>query len=535
MTEAFRKEAQADAAVTVPAPIDTVLVMEDRAQVTRRAKTSLSAGRQALRIADCSPLVADRTLRCRLRAAAVPKASSVPPRILDVQVRRHYLVKPARPEKEREITNEIERKLAEYLAEYDRAQTFAHELGLMRSAYEDLAQHIRDRLYIAPFDPAWKAEIEEAWSKRAEIEERLVELGWSQEDRALMLRRLEQERRLSLQPLPEYRAEIITEVFAAVAAEAVLEWEYQVPCALWRPEYTAEIHEEQKPQVRWQSAGSVWQATGEDWPAVELRFSTARPTLGAELPLLADDVIETRPKTDEEKKVVEVSSREEVIATTATVPEKSSDTPPGLDDGGEARTFLVPQRVDVPSDGRPHRIEFESFTTPAESELACVPERQLFVFLRSLQTNPSAMPLLAGPVSLIRNGGFCGRSQIGYVAPKERFALSWGSEDGLVVLRDVIREHEEVGLRKQQLHKFQIDLYLGNQSAIERKLSITERLPLSEVEQVEVAVDEKETSRGFVKDAQGLLTWEVTLPAGAEQKLRLSFGVKMPHNVRWSG
>lgn len=71
---------------------------------------------------------------------------------------------------------------------------------------------------------------------------------------------------------------------------------------------------------------------------------------------------------------------------------ETSDTQPGLDDGGEARTYEVPERVDVPSDGRPHRIEFETWEVDTETELLCVPEKRRFVFLRSLQANPSSMP-----------------------------------------------------------------------------------------------------------------------------------------------
>jgi hypothetical protein len=105
----------------------------------------------------------------------------------------------------------------------------------------------------------------------------------------------------------------------------------------------------------------------------------------------------------------------------------------------------------------------------------------------------------------------------------------------LVVLRDVEKEYEEVGLRKQHHHRFKVKLYLANQTAELREVAVTERLPVSEIEQVEILVDEKETDPGFARDAQGLVTWKVSLAPGAERRLRLAFTVKTPSNVRWSG
>jgi len=520
----------------IEAPIDSVLVMEDRAQLTRRARISLKSGRNTLACWPLTPLVADQTLRCRIRGAKNEAVKTDPPKVVDVQLKRRYLVKTSRPDKEREITAAIEKLTDEYLNVYDRTQVASHRRKRNMEITAGLAHYISDRLAVGPFDPQWPKQIDKLFRQRAELEGSLLEDQDLQDDRLEHLDRLERELYSALQPVSDYQAGLITEIQVPEDGTYLLEWEYQVPCALWRPEYAAEFEAGDKTAVCWQSGGTVWQASGEDWRNIELSFSTARPTLGAMLPLLSDDVLASRQKTDHEKKVIEVTSRDEVIQKTSSVEdEKQSDTPPGLDDGGEARTYRVPERVDVPGDGRPHRLQFESWLAEAEAGFVCLPEKVGFVFLRSVQNNESSMPLLAGPVTLIKNGGYIGRSKIGYIAQGEKFSLSWGSEDGLVVLRDVVREFDETKLRKYKKYNYRVKSYLANYTGASRNIRLSERIPVSEIEQVEIKLIADKSTAGFEKDDQGLLTWQIELADGEEKTVKLAFEVGMPSKVIWGG
>lgn len=536
MTDSIWQNLRGDMA---EAPVAAVCVLEDRAQVTRRAILTLKEGSQAIAVAGVTPLIADRTVRCRLhpvQAADVDATAAHETRVLSLQVERRYVVRGARPERESDLRAAIETLVDEYLEVYDTAQALAHERKLLANGGAQLTKHMRNRLGLGQFDEGWGAEIRQLMERRADLETQLMSQQWQQEDRQTKLQRLYDELRMALQPVSEYQAALVTDVSVATAGSYRVEWEYLVPCALWRPAYVAELDQSDSPaQVDWTSSGTVWQATGEDWQNIELSLSTARPTLGAELPLLEDDLLRSREKTEEEKDTIQVTSRDEVIASTETAAADASDTPPGLDDGGEARTFVVPEKANVPSDGRPHRLTFESWSVVSETELLCLPERAEFVFLRSLQDNPSRQPLLAGPVALVKNRGFVGHSSIRYVAPGERFALSWGSEDDLVVLRQVMRQHEEKGLRKHHQHRFRIEVYIANHSANAQTLRIVERLPVSELAQVKVDVQKEKTTPAFDKDNQGLVSWKRSLPAGGEERIRLAFDVLMPANVHWQG
>ena len=70
----------------VAAPLDAVLVLEDRAQVTRRGKVTLKSGEHTLLVRDVTPLIVDRSVRIRF----ADKSAGI---FRDRQVRRSYVIR----------------------------------------------------------------------------------------------------------------------------------------------------------------------------------------------------------------------------------------------------------------------------------------------------------------------------------------------------------------------------------------------------------------------------------------------------------
>jgi hypothetical protein len=261
---------------------------------------------------------------------------------------------------------------------------------------------------------------------------------------------------------------------------------YLTPCALWRPAYRATL---EGTTVRLEREAVVWQRTGEEWRNVALAFSTARPTLGTSPPKLQEDAVVTRAKAEQEKRVVSIAVREERIQDTGA---GGSAELPGLDDGGEPQRLLAPQRASVPSDGQPHRVKLGELAASATVERLCVPEHSALVALVAKFENPGPAVLLAGPVDLVRSSGFVGRAQLPFAAPHELVKLSFGSEDGLRVVRTVDEKTEEGRITGKRTTTRVVHLHVSNAAEVPAQLTVEERLPVSEVKEVEVQLLEKQ-------------------------------------------
>jgi uncharacterized protein (TIGR02231 family) len=221
--------------------------------------------------------------------------------------------------------------------------------------------------------------------------------------------------------------------------------------------------------------------------------------------------------------VIDITVREERIPSAG----ETSPLPPevpGLDDGGETRILTAPNRHSLPSDGQPHRVPLFSFEAPADLECVCAAELSPLASTLARFANLSGQVLLAGPVDLVRHAGFVGRSQLRFAAPGERICVSFGSDDGLRVVRNVEERQEEARLTGRRTTTRSVHLHVSNASDVPAAVTIEERVPVSEVAEVEVRVLKKACAPTSPElSAEGIARIQVALPANGTRTLTFAW------------
>lgn len=496
---------------TLDAPVRRVTLLEDRAQVRREGTLALEPGSHRVRIAGVAPVAADRTL--------VARASDPAARVLEARVTRRARIGTAEQEapvreagEAREWLEQEARGLAlrQRVAQQRLAHT-EHALGLVVDSIN------REVLYAASFDERWAKDLEGLMASVRAVKDELR--AYHVEAERLRSREAAQALQAAQRgPLAALETTVEVELLVERACTVTLSVDYMVPCALWRPTHRATLL---GGTTRFECEAAVWQATGEDWSDVELLFSTARPTQRAEPPQLTDDRLRVQRRAE---KQVQVGVREEAIATTGEgqgVARKPAL--PGVDDGGETRTLPAAGRTSVAASGRLHKVAVFAFDAPAEVDRIARPERSPLVHLRSRQQNASPHPILAGPLELLRESGSVGRGEVGFVAPGEKFVIGWGADDGLRVAREQKEEREVARLTGKQTISRTVTLSLSNLEPLPASFTLEERVPVSELEQVKVELDEKRTAPAARPDAQGIVAWQVTLPARGTKTVTLAY------------
>ncbi len=514
----------------VAVPVVSVTLLEDRAAVTRKGRARLSPGRSRLKIADVSPVLADKTLTAVISGPA--DAGSVD----DVRARRRWVPPADRPEEVRRLEEELEalgregERLSEDHERLDQAS------DRRRSALQmTLAEMLDDAGWGTGPDEGWGRRYRESVEAIEKLEADKLALAHRIEDHEREVSDLETRVAATREAAGRRAAWIEVDVTAPSSGDYEIRVDYVVPAACWRPAHAARLVPPLGPgapaAVAFECHAFAWQATGEDWSDVELRFSTQRTTRGAEPPRLETDTLSLQARAPQ----LAVSAREEAIQTTGPQqPAGKATRLPGVDDGGETRTLPAPARATVPSDGRPHRIPLFRFETEAAVEPVAIPELVPAVLVKSTQTNRSPHPILAGPVDLVRDGGFAGRTTVLFVAPGARFDLSWGPEPEVRVRREA-REvvHERGMLSAWEGREQRVSLRLSNLGPAEQRFTLRERVPVSEVEKVQVVPDAKETTRAAAPDADGFVRWNVKLPPFGTEKIELRYTLKIHKDVAW--
>lgn len=484
----------------VASAVVRVTLFEDRAEVVRRARVSLRGGREAFVVDGVSALIDDPSLVVRITHPGI--------RVLSTRVGRRVTEAPA--------LGQAELAEAEEAARRAEQQQAGARSALERAEAEQRRGEALEASWAAALArvPRGDAEAGARWTRALATLEvasgaavsRVVEarrqLSEADRERARAAARLE----LAQRREPRRETRVWVEVDAELGDEVPVELTYRVPCAAWRPEHRAVLDGE---AVTLTTYATAWQCTGEAWTDVPLVFSTARPARAPSPPLLGDDVLALRKKTAEERRVVVVEAREQARATTGAEGERALDELPGVDDGGEPRTYEALRPSSIPSDGSPVRVELGHVTLAAVVDRVAMPELGPLVHTRARLVNKSGGPILAGPVTAVRGQALVGKGRVGFVAAGDPLELGFGPDDGLRVRRTQTEKRETRTLGGAQLVTRTVTVFVSNTSGTARTLSVVERYPVSELGDVTITLLEHAGATLDARDGLARYTFEV--------------------------
>lgn len=489
------------------APITSVTLLEDRAYITRRLPVKLEAGQHSLSIAEVTPILADKTLSLKSSVAEHPII------VRELKVERSRLGQPTE-----ELHQEMQ-KLAEKKARLASQKTaLSSHLKALRELGALQLQEMREDVSWGRVEPeSWSLQLESLKAEEQKLDSEFWELHEREEEYKREARELYTKTSGETPKPTEVNASVVALVEVEEGFEGDLELTYCVPGACWRPYHRAEIREN---RLTFISSATVWQNTSEDWNQVELKLSTQRSAKTTVLPKLTEDQLSL---VDHEREIV-LESREESVNHLEPNQGPTIPVVPGIDDGGERLLLSAAESLTLPSHGRPQRSELFRFETEIELGLLARPEALSKVVSQSKQTNGSGRPLLAGPVDLVKEGAMVGTTWIDFVAPEQRFDLTWGAERSVSIKRrHQEKEEKEKLLKGWVATTVVVDLYLSNLSGREQTVTITERVPVSESEDVKVEYDGSNSYGKAPPDKNGFLEWVVTLPPEKRRKMTLRY------------
>ncbi len=545
--QAIERSPEAIQQLILDAPVSVVTLLEDRALVRRIGTVNLTQGLWRLKVENVAPVLSDKSLRAEF-CSNYPGA-----RIDDVRVRRQMLVK------EEEKPEEIKALLEELRSLQNTFNNLTEDRTHQEYSFNQVNTILAHSLQELPVDAVWgqidpktwRDQMQTLFKQLRELRGEILSSYHNQEKLSQQINDLITRIRAISRPDMVYTAHIETDLMMSQPGDYEIAFDYVVPNAMWRPWHqarlllpTEKLADKTNPpsatsatsSVTLRVDGCVWQRTGEDWNNVDLVFSTARASLGTEPPLLADD----RLNVQEKSKQIIIEARNQQIQTTGLgtgAAPASQETPatvelPGVDDGGEVRNLRPASKATIPSDGRPYRVPIFSFSTDAEVEYVLMPELSCQVVLKSEQTNSAAFPILAGPVDLVRSSEFVGKTSVGFIAPGEKFALGWGPDAAMRVQRTITQKRKQDHLTKWNNITTTIQLFLSNIGAEPREIKTTERVPISELEQVKIEVIADKSTEGVQPDENGFCNWNFTLEPYSQLQATLVYKVSAAPEVQ---
>ncbi len=471
-------------------------------------------------------------------------------RIQSVDVNRHFYTEtPAAQARDLELQIEQTQDEMQVLAdEMTRWQEHGKYLDGLRAATAEFARGlsrgrttVTDQANLLDFlrdqDVQMRTAVRDLKKQERDLKRRLQKLQ----------NELNQQR--SARPRERYRAMVEVEVLAAGTFRP--EVTYVVYSAGWQPLYDARLRQTDAGQtVELSYMAQITQQTGQDWTAVQLSVSTARPALNQRLPELHPwylDVYVPPPPMPAPQTRARMAAAAPMAATAApaAAEEMAFQADLALLDAeivtaaasseGTAVTFHVPNPADIPSDGSPHKTTLQQLQLAPKLDYLCAPKHTDAVYRRATITNSGSGPLLAGAASLFVEDEFIGRTHLEYTPTGGELELLLGVEERITVERELSkREVDKKMLRDVRRTRFGYELELQNLLGTAVTVELHDHIPVSRNEQIKVRLENPRPAPTEQSDLN-LLEWHLPLPAGAKQTVAYEFVIEHPPALRITG
>ena len=352
-------------------------------------------------------------------------------------------------------------------------------------------------------------------------------------------------------------------VRVAVAQPGRLEvsLKYAVPGASWAPSYDARLLAAER-AVALTYFGLVRNGTGEDWSAIALTLSTARPGLGGGAPELRPWIVDVARPMPMETSMAEVRQmRKSAVAAgslqsfnqVAAAPalreaEEGKDAgflAAAVEAGATSATFKIPVAVTLPSDNSVQKVSIATAKLAASLQYQATPKLLESAFLSAYAVNTTDYPLLGGAMNTFLDDTFVAASSLKTVMPGEKFELQLGVDEGIAIKRRLVnRFAENTGLtNKGRRVTYDILITLTNHKKTAERVVFKEPLPVSRQEKIEVSlltpaereVGTKEQPKEVTREEDGKLVWRLDLQPGEKREVPVKFSVDYPGDLNVTG
>jgi len=451
--------------------------------------------------------------------------------------------------KEAEALQTELRRLGNELAliEEERTRDRAKEMVAVR--YEDVAASLLGREFVTPLATAKPGTLGvKAWSSAIDMPLKVrmtaAEKVAAREKTVRALRRAQQEASDKLRLLSAGRetkqvhAEVLLSCGKHRGQNVSVDLLYWVGGASYHMEHEARLLD--GGTVELTSYALLSQQTGEPWPKVQVMVSTAVPKQNATppdiQPLHVNAAERKPPKKLIVSRVEEIRHKSERVANLKTTGGLSSRD----DVGGAERTdqglsvqFAAKGVWDVPGNGTKVRILLKRTELAAKVVYRTLPKLLPQVFRVADLVNATQAPLLEGPIDVFHRGQYVARYNVPFVGAGERFELSFGLLDRVKVRRKVLAEvSRDAGSwgstrRMNYAYRFELENYLPQTDEIE----LLEHIPVSELDDVKVAIDQKTTPGYVLSQEEGIVRYKLRLSPSEKRAIELHYFIEAPQNM----
>ena len=203
-----------------------------------------------------------------------------------------------------------------------------------------------------------------------------------------------------------------------------------------------------------------------------------------------------------------------------------------IETGGYQALFRIPGRVTVMGNEGAKSFRISTATIVPDLLVRAAPALDETAYLEASLKNAEEAPLLAGRVSLYRDGIFVGRGALALTPKDETLRLGFGADEKVKVARVLTRRLEGsagiISSAKTDEREFKTTVRSGHSRPI--RIVVEDQIPTSEIAEIQVEMLPGTTppNERDVRDRRGVLAWSFDAAPGEAKEIKLGWRLRWP-------
>ncbi len=362
--------------------------------------------------------------------------------------------------------------------------------------------------------------------------------------------KVDEEQNKPTKPVKSY-GQLILQVICNKAGEIPVSFSYFTNTAGFTPLYDVRVNSKTN-EIRLVYKASITQSTGIHWKQTKLTLSTANPSWSGTAPLLTAWYLQqyTQPLykqlqpvvnnyyqnsiqsivTDDKYLKKELDGRAAGVEVTSVDP-STLQRFTTLSESQLNTNFEIDLPYNIESDGQVHSVTIKEEKIDATLKNYAVPKLDRDAYLLAEISDWQKLDLLPGVANIIMDNTYLGKSVIDPNSTADTLNLSLGKDKRVAVKRMAVKDYTSTktnGNTTKQI--FTYELTVKNNKTTDVELLLKDQYPISTIKDVEIKLEE--SNNAMVNTESGVLTWKISLKQGESQKVRFTYTVKYPKEIK---
>jgi uncharacterized protein (TIGR02231 family) len=528
----------------VKSQITAVTVYNDRAEITRTAKEKLEKGEHVLTFDMLPETIEQNSLQTKGRGNAVLK---------DVKFKTVYFAE--LPDSDIKSLSDEKQKLEDIIVEMNDKIKHAEK---EKTFIEDIAKRLTvstAKSESFEFDPdKWIKMVEFYRSKNDELDK---EIRITKREKNIIQNKLEKiinDIESAGNGTRKNRNQVEISILMNETGEVGLDLIYIVYGPSWHPVYDLRVSTENN-SMNISYKALVRQCTSEDWNNIDLKLSTARPSINGQQPELSPWHINIYYPQIPKAAMASAPSGENVKRAAMTqmmrveevMPEESDSyeeeivsIDSAVETGATSVLFVVGGKNNIGSGDEQHKVSILIKDFSAYFRYSCVPKLSQYAYLKAKVKNETEYPFLPGESNVFLDNNFVANSYMDLAAPGEEFWTFLGIDEGMKIVYKFINRYEitEGVFSKTRKLMYEYLTTIKNNKKTEADVVLWDQLPISGNEEITVTMidpEYKKDTPNLKMDENNYIEWLFKPKPGQEIKVPFKFSIEYPKNISVEG